>query len=118
MVVVTSWGKDHGVGVGASTVIIFDMSSGVVGDNQVGIHYTLPFLDFLLKTVKDGEWMHIEVRVPLIHFCLLKGLAFFTSFFSLFHFQCLPATCYGRKARRERKKGEVLWKQRNMFKRN
>lgn len=34
--------QDHGVGVGASIVFIFDMSRWVVVDNQVGVHYAIP----------------------------------------------------------------------------
>lgn len=106
-----SWSGSRGL-----NSIYFDMSSWIVVDNQVGIlYYSLPI--FFIKNHKR-EWICIEVRLPPVHFYLLKGLAFFTSFFSLCHFQCLPAPCYDRKARREREKGEVLWKQRNMFERN
>lgn len=109
MVVLTSWGKvgnqDHEVGAGLSTVFIFDVSGWIVVDRQVGGRYAFPFLHFLLKTVKDGEWMHIEVRLPPVHFYLLKSSAFFTSFFSLCHFQCLLATSCIKKTRREREEG-------------
>lgn len=117
--VVTSSGKegnqDHGVGAGASTVFIFDMSGWVIVDNQVGIlYYSLP--RFFIRNHKR-EWMCIEVRLPPVHFYLLKGLAFFTSFFSLFHFQCLPALCYDRKARRERERRGVMEAEKHIWER-
>lgn len=81
VVVVTSWGKegnpDHGVGAGTSTVFIFDMSIWVVVGNQVGMYYTIPFLDFFIKNSK--RWRADAHRSSLL---FIKSFSFLHQLFS------------------------------------